>query len=159
MYIIPWHTVCKGLLIAVFQMSCQDKVARQWKWDSGHLSCAGRNDRGMVFCIKSMHISNYKRKGEVCCFSFFHKTCLLTALVRLALSLWLQPPPESTFLPRPLPLKSITACSFSSNQGPRTKFSLFPHFYCSFSLSCHNRITSHPFPTQYLGASLLIPLS
>jgi len=50
-------------------MSCQDKVAQQWKWDSGHLSYAGRNDRGMVFCIKSMHISNYKGKGR--CADFF----------------------------------------------------------------------------------------
>ncbi len=69
MYIIPWHTVCKGLLIAEFQMSCQDKVALQWKWDSGHLSCSGRNDRGMVFCIKSLRISTDKGKGR-CAVSF-----------------------------------------------------------------------------------------
>lgn len=147
-------------------MSCQDKVVQQWKWDSSHLPCAGRNDGGLVFSIKRSHrafIFQFTKEMEVCRFFFYPGTCLLTALARLALSLWLQTSPESTFLFPPSPpeinhhvLLLLQSKHQVKNSLPSPIFIV--HSVCHLQ-QCHNRITSHPFPTQYLGVSLLIPLS
>lgn len=144
-------------------MSCQDKVAQQWKLDWSHLFGAGRNDGGIMFAEAplSMHILSYKGKegGLVCFFSplelpspSLNCTCRHYCLCDYRSS--------AASLPASSCSNHRLACSSSFlTRESLQNLLLFFRFHCSFGLSCCNEITSHPFPAQYLGASLRIPLS
>lgn len=103
----------------------------------------------------SMHISNYKGKGGVP-FLFLpgnlslNRTCTFGFVSLITHISWIH------FSFSTLSCWNQSRRSYSPPiETPAQKFSSFPHFYCSFGLSCHNRITSHPFPTQYLGVEPL----